>query len=199
MSPERFRRGGRGNWRSAGPRRGGIRILGGRWRGRVVTTPIGIRPTQARVREALFSHWGEHVKGARLLELYAGSACVSFEALSRGAASALALDSNKAAVAGAWANRERFGAVEMSAAQARLPAELEATAADMAPFDFVFADPPYKDSDLAELLAAVSALTTVGAEVALEHARRVEPPEGAGQLELRIAKRYGDTGLAFYR
>ncbi|MYJ27010.1 MAG: hypothetical protein F4080_16200 [Holophagales bacterium] len=69
-----------------------MRVLGGRWRGRRLTVPAGIRPTQARVREALFSHWGDRVRGSRLLELYAGSAAVSFEALARGGGFGLAFD-----------------------------------------------------------------------------------------------------------
>ena len=111
--------------RSAPAKRpGGVKVLGGCWRGRRLAAPEGARPTQARLREALFSHWGDRVNGSRVLELYAGSGAVSFEALSRGAGFALAVDRSSRAQACMRESREALGADDLRLAAAVLPGDL---------------------------------------------------------------------------
>ncbi len=178
---------------------GGVRLLGGRWRGRRLETPAGIRPTQARVREALFSHWGDRTPGCRLLELYAGSGAVSLEALSRGANAALAVDRDRTAVKCMEKNRDRLGAGDLAVVRAALPGCLARATAGEAPFDLAFIDPPYGASGLETLLAAVAALIADGGEVVLEHASRRRPPPVAARLSLKGTRRYGDSALAFYQ
>ena len=179
-------------------RSGGVKLLGGRWRGRRLETPAGIRPTQARVREALFSHWGDRVPCCRFLELYAGAGCVSLEALSRGAGSALAVDWDRGALECMEANRERLGAEALRVARAHLPERLGAATGGEAAFDLAFIDPPYDAPGLDDLLAAVAGLIADGGEVVLEHTSRRRPPTGAGRLRLTGERRYGDSALAFY-
>ena len=131
------------------PRRagsGGVKLLGGQWRGRRLETPAGIRPTQARVREALFSRWGDRIERCRFLELYAGSGSVSLEALSRGACSSLAVDRDRRALDCMEVNRDRLGAGGLRIALAELPERLARVTAGEAAFDLAFADPPY-DAD----------------------------------------------------
>src|SRR6185436_4144983 len=72
----------------------GVRVTGGEHRGRGLAVPPGARPTEGRVREALFSIWSDRLEGARVLDLFAGSGVVGLEALGRGALSALAVDGN---------------------------------------------------------------------------------------------------------
>ena len=175
-----------------------MKVLGGRWRGRRFTVPAGVRPTQARVREALFSHWGDRVPGSRLLELYAGSGAVSFEALSRGAGFALAIDRNSRAQACMKATRETLGTDGLRQVKAILPGGLEDVVTGEAAFDLVFIDPPYEDSGLGELLGAVSLVVADGGEIVLEHASRHAPPAAAGRFSLRRTRRYGDSALTFY-
>ena len=179
-------------------RSGEVKLLGGRWRGRRLATPAGIRPTQARVREALFSHWGDRVLCCRFLELYAGSGCVSLEALSRGAGSALAVDWDRGAVECMEGNRERLGADALRLARARLPERLGGATGGEAAFDLAFIDPPYDVFGLDDLLAAVAGLIGDGGEVVLEHSSRRRPPASAGRLRLTGERRYGDSALAFY-
>lgn len=179
-------------------RAGSVRILGGCWRGRRLAAPAGARPTQARVREALFSHWGDRVAGSRLLELYAGSGAVSFEALSRGAGFALAIDRSSGAQACMKASRETLGADALRLVRAVLPGGFEDGVGREAAFDLVFIDPPYDAAGVGELLGAVSAVVVDGGEMVLEHASRRPPPAAAGRLGLRQTRRYGDSGLAFY-
>ena len=177
----------------------GVRLLGGRWRGRRLETPKGARPTQARVREALFSHWGDRVRSCRLLELYAGSGCVSLEALSRGAGSAVAIDYDSGALSCMETNRERLAADDLRPVAARLPEGLGAAVGQGAAFDLVYVDPPYDAAGLEALVTAVSALIAEDGEVVLEHSSRRNPPPCAGRLRLSGSKRYGDSALAFYR
>ena len=181
---------------SAGP--GGVKLLSGRWRGRRLKTPVGIRPTQARVREALFSHWGDRVLHCRFLELYAGSGSVSLEALSRGADSALAVDRDRRALTCMEENRDGLGACALRVAGATLPEYLTRATAGEAPFDLAFIDPPYEACGLEMLLAAVAGLIADGGEVVLEHSSRRHPPSAAGLLSLGATRRYGDSALTFY-
>ncbi|MYB19789.1 MAG: 16S rRNA (guanine(966)-N(2))-methyltransferase RsmD [Holophagales bacterium] len=179
-------------------RPGGMKILGGRWRGRRLNVPAGVRPTQARVREALFSHWGDRVAGSRLLELYAGSGAVSFEALSRGAGFALAIDRSSGAQACMKASREALGTGGLRLVRAVLPLGLEDAVTGEDGFDLVFIDPPYEDSGLGELLGAVSAAVVDWGEIVLEHSSRNAPPAVAGRFTLRRTRTYGDSALTFY-
>ncbi len=180
-------------------RSGGVRVLAGRWRGRRLAVPAGVRPTQARVREALFSHWGDQVEGRRLLDLYAGSGAVSFEALSRGAGHALAIDRSLRALGCLRVNRRRFGTDCLRAFRAELPRNLHRATASEDAFDLVFIDPPYDAGGLCELLTAVAALVAAGGEVVLEHSSRRLPPEAEGRLRRRMTRRYGDSALTVYR
>ncbi len=177
---------------------GGVRLLSGRWRGRRLRTPPGIRPTQARVREALFSHWGDRILRCRFLELCAGSGAVSLEALSRGANSALAVDRDRPAVKCIGENRDRLGARDLRVVRAELPECLARATAGEAPFDLVFIDPPYEARGLEMLLAGAAALIADGGEAVLEHTSRRRPPSVAGRLSLNGTRHYGDTALAFY-
>lgn len=182
----------------SGTRRGRMRVLGGRWRGRRLTAPAGVRPTQARVREALFSHWGDRVAGSRLLELYAGSGAVSFEALSRGAGFALAVDRSSRAEVCMKASREALGTDDLRLARVVLPGGFEKAVDREAGFDLVFIDPPYDDLGPGEFLGTVSAVVVDGGEIVLEHSSRQAPPAAAGRLRLRRTRRYGDSALTFY-
>lgn len=182
----------------SGRRLGGMRVLGGRWRGRRLTVPAGIRPTQARVREALFSHWGDRVRGSRLLELYAGSGAVSFEALSRGAGFALAIDRSSHAQVCMKASRDSLGTDDLRLVRTVLPGGFGKVVEREAGFDLVFIDPPYDDAGLGELLGAVSTVVADGGEIVLEHSSRHPPTAPAGRLRLRQTRRYGDSALTFF-
>ena len=179
-------------------RSAGVKLLGGRWRGRRLRTPPDTRPTQARVREALFSHWGDRILRCRFLELYAGSGCVSLEALSRGAAEAVAIDCDRRALECMAANRERLGAEGLSIRRARLPEGLDGATASEAGFDLAFVDPPYDARRLEGLLVAVAGLMAGGGEVVLEHSSRRRSPGIAGSLRPTGSRRYGDSALTFY-
>jgi 16S rRNA (guanine966-N2)-methyltransferase len=192
----------------------GVRITGGAFRGRALTVPAGARPTEGRVREALFSIWRERLDGCRFLDLFAGSGVVGLEAAGRGALSVVCVDQDVQAVRAIAANAGRLGEALLDTRRLTLPAGLAALAAADAGrgtggasgidagagrFDLVFADPPYRFDAFEPLLLALPPLLAVDAEIAVEHSARRELPLTAGRLVRTGLRRYGESALAFYR
>src|SRR5512134_3046350 len=84
-----------------------MRVVAGSARGvRLAPVPRGVRPVSDRAREGLFSSLGDRVRGARVLDLYAGSGALGVEALSRGAAEAVFVERDRAALAAVRRNLE---------------------------------------------------------------------------------------------
>jgi len=129
------------------------RVIAGAARGRRLAVPPGqhTRPTSDRAREGLFSALESlrgSLAGARVLDLYAGSGAVGLEALSRGAAEAMLVESDPRTAAVLRANAAAVGLP--CAHVAVTPVErLLARTADVAPYDVVFLDPPYTVDDTA--------------------------------------------------
>lgn len=128
-----------------------MRIVGGRFRGRALTAPPGdgTRPTGDRVRQAVFnilehSPWSPGLEGRRVLDLFAGSGALGLEALSRGAAFSLFVETDEAARGAIRDNIEAldlFGATRIHRRDATDLGPRPASAG--AAFDLVFLDPPY--------------------------------------------------------
>src|SRR5436190_11291777 len=91
-----------------------MRIVAGTFRGRQLRSPAwdGLRPTSDRLRETLFNILGPGVRGARVLDGYAGTGALGIEALSRGAASVTFIDHDRRAQALIEENLARCGIVE---------------------------------------------------------------------------------------
>ncbi len=116
----------------------GVRVTGGEHRGRGLAVPPGARPTEGRVREALFSIWSDRLEGARVLDLFAGSGVVGLEAVGRGALSALLIDEDLRAIKTLESNLTRLGEKTVEIRRLTLPgglARLISTGAG--PFDLV--------------------------------------------------------------
>lgn len=177
---------------------GELRITGGRFRGRRLRGAPESRPTQERVREALFSRWLERLPGASVLDLFCGGGVVGLEALSRGAASAVFVDRSSAALRILAENCERLGIGRPEALRRDLARDLGGLLTDRG-FDLVYVDPPYEGVDPGPLLRQVGRLLLPAGELALEHSRRRSTPGEAGELVRIDERRYGETGLAFYR
>ena len=178
----------------------GVRITGGEFRGRGLAVPPGARPTEGRVREALFSIWSDRLDGARVLDLFAGSGVVGLEALGRGALSALAVDQNLRAVETLEANAGKLGERLLEIRRLPLPAGLaHLVGQGTGPFDLVYADPPYSFDLYPDLLAALAPLLAPDAEVAVEHSSRRDLPIEAGPLTRVDMRRYGESAISFYR
>ena len=169
-----------------------MRVIAGRYRGARLRAPRGeaTRPTSDRVREALFSILSP-VDEARVLDLFAGSGALGIEALSRGAGSAVFVDSAPAAVAAVRRNLEALG-LEAEVSRRPAIAFLEGAAIRGAQYDLVFLDPPYRLASAVgpELSVALSPVLATGARVVTESDRRSPL---ALDLPLADERRYGDT------
>ena len=126
---------------------GQVRIIGGEWRGRKLVLPqdVALRPSPDRVRETLFNWLAPVIDGANVLDLFAGTGALGFEALSRGAASAALVDHDERVVRRLREHAELLGANAVTVVSADALAWLRNTTP--MPFDVVFLDPPF-DTDL---------------------------------------------------
>jgi 16S rRNA (guanine(966)-N(2))-methyltransferase RsmD len=176
-----------------------VRISGGEHRGRVLAVPAEARPTEGRVREALFSIWGGRVRGCRFLDLFAGSGVVGLEAASRGAHRVVFVESDPRALRALGANLRRVAAERVEVRRGGLPAEAERLAAAGERFDLIFADPPYRYPRYPALLTAIAPLLAPGGEAAVEHATRESMATAGGGLVRVDERRYGGSALSFYR
>jgi 16S rRNA (guanine966-N2)-methyltransferase len=175
-----------------------VRIVAGEYGGQHIAAPrrAGTRPTQDKVREALFSVLGP-VDGLRVLDLYAGSGALGIEALSRGARDATFVDSDKAAARIVRENLERLGAEGARVFRADALSFLRGAARHGERWDLVLCDPPYRlaprlGATLGPLLAPV---LETGARIVCESS--VKDPMRL-DLPLIGERRYGDTALLLY-
>ncbi len=179
-----------------------VRILGGELGGRRLPVvgswrSVEVRPTEAKVREALFGIWQQRLAGCRFLDLFAGSGAVGLEALSRGAAHGVFVDRAPRVLA-----TLRRGCGELAPGRStvlRLELPRQARRLRGGPFDLIFADPPYAFREHPALLRAAEAWLATGGELAIEHSSRlaVEVPEG-GAWERRERRVYGESCLSFF-
>jgi len=169
-----------------------LRIIAGEFRGRRLKTPptSKVRPTADRVREAWFSILQQAIPGARVLDLFAGSGALGFEALSRGAVSVDFVETHRSALAILKANSEALE-VEDRVTIHRTDAVRFAERLEPGQFDVAFADPPYATDD-AERLIALFRSTPFARVFAIEHSvdRMIEGGD---------TRRYGDTAVTFLR
>jgi 16S rRNA (guanine(966)-N(2))-methyltransferase RsmD len=178
---------------------GRLRIGGGLCRGLKIQAPGGIRPTSGRLREALFNIWADRLEGCRFLDLFAGSGAVGIEAASRGAKQVLLVEGDHGVLAVVEHNRRQAGLAAVRQLQASLPEELARRLRAEEQFELVFADPPYGFSSFYALLAAAEPHLAEDGEIALEHRWRENAPTPPDGLVTERSRRYGDSGLSFYR
>ena len=179
------------------------RIVGGVAKGRrLAVPPRGTRPTSDRAREALFNSLAGllDIGGARALDLFAGTGALGLEALSRGAAAASFVESDRAACEILRRNVETVGLPGAEIHRRPAVAHLLGASADE-PFDLVFADPPYAfdEHQLGVLLTALASPLWLadGAIVVVERSARVGGPKWPEPIEAIKHKRYG-AGVLWY-
>jgi len=177
-----------------GARTRSLRIIAGAWRGRRWRFPdTDLRPTPDRVRETLFNWLQDRVAGARCLDLFAGSGALGLEALSRGAAEALFVESDRSAASALRLLLADWGAAN---ALVREGDALRLLAGQSQPMNLVFLDPPFAAGLLdqsAKALAAGGWLAD-GALVYVEHAAGESWTAPAGWKTLKS----GATGAVGY-
>lgn len=168
---------------------------------RISVPPRGTRPTSERVREALFSAVQARTElgGARVLDLYAGSGALGLEALSRGAAQARFVESDRQAVE---VLRRNVAALGLPGAEITVGAVEPVLAAGPSErYHLVLADPPYA-VDGRTLARVLDALRTrgwlaPGALLVVERSARSEPPVWPSGVSAITERRYGDTRLHY--
>lgn len=178
-----------------------MRIVAGQWRGRKLIAPAGksTRPTADRTRETLFSMLSSRLgsfEDFRVADLYAGSGALGLEALSRGAAHATFVETDRAAIKAIEANVAAFGAASRAAIRSESADKLP----NGHPFDLVFADPPYQPGSGTAAAAAVarSGWLPAGGWMAIETHRgdAVTPPDG---WEIEAERDVGRARLTLLR
>ncbi|MEA2537199.1 MAG: rRNA (guanine966-N2)-methyltransferase [Chloroflexota bacterium] len=196
---------------------------------RLVAPGEGTRPLADRVKQTLFAVLEPDLPGSAFLDLCAGSGAAGIEALSRGAARATFVERDRRVIgtiaenltrtglagerasviraeAAAWLAGPAAGATHASGSvSAALRAAESQPGGGRGPFELVFIDPPYADADLlGRLLSILGAdrdgrLLVPGARVVAKHFWRDRPPPAVGLLASERDRRFGETGLTFYR
>lgn len=177
-----------------------MRIIAGAWRGRPLVAPAGqgTRPTADRTRETLFSMLISRLGSfddLRIADLYAGSGALGLEALSRGAAQAVFVETDPRALAALRANLVALAAVDRAEVR-------PISAASLAPgqtFDVIFADPPYGARSGTTVVEAVRAAgwLVAGGWLAVETA--AGDPVEAGDWRIAAERRVGRARITLIR
>lgn len=185
-----------------------MRIVAGAFRGKTLAAPPGTatRPTSDRARQAIFdilehAPWAEGVGEARVVDLFAGSGALGFEALSRGAAFCLFVETDEAARGAIRRNVEAMGLFGRTRVHRRDATALgQRPGADGPAFDLAFLDPPYGKGlgEIALLRLAEGGWLAPGALVMFERGA-YEPDFAAEGFEALDARDYGAARAHFLR
>lgn len=154
-------------------REGKVRIIGGKWRSRLIAFPDDpcLRPTPDRVRETVFNWLGQDLSGKRCLDLFAGSGAMGFEAASRGAEQVVMVELNKSTLRWLHATQENLGAKQVELVMMNAMAFI---VTDPRRYDVIFLDPPFQFDLLPELITRLPSRLTENGLVYVESDHRVE-------------------------
>lgn len=179
-----------------------MRVIGGTAKGRRVKSFKGqsLRPTADRVKEALFNILPHDLSGWKVLDLFAGTGNLTFEALSRGAAEACLVDVSREAGKMIRKNVEALGFSQCTRVMG-VPAlrAIHVLAGRGDTFDLILVDPPYEKGWVERVLRSLSQekILEDNGILVMEHSRREEVKESYGSLALQDQRRYGGTCLSF--
>ena len=178
-----------------------MRIIAGTARNRRIEAPEGTntRPTLDRVRENLFNILQTRIRGSAILDLFAGSGAISFEAISRGAARAVLCDADRKANRIERRNGESLGFSEQTeyfCCDWKTAVRCLKERNDL--FDLVYLDPPYSMKDLRDVSERLVPLLADNGMIIVEHEAGTEVLFGSG-FEKTDERRWGFCGMSFYR
>ncbi len=177
-----------------------MRVTGGELRSRVIPSPHGaaVRPTPGRVKEALFSIVGGDIARARVLDLFAGTGAIGFEALSRGATHATFVELHAPTAQAIRAAAAELGVAKFATVICA-PSET-AVKRLTGRFDFVYADPPYALPPPHLTFGNLRERGAIDASTVIVYERRENAPafERVGFATIR-EQRYGEVMLQFLR
>lgn len=181
-----------------------MRIIGGEFRSRLIMMPKGveIRPTQDKVRQAIFNLLAD-VNGKRVLELFAGSGAFGIEAISRGASYAAFVDNNFRCTETIRTNLEslRIGMDHYDIIRSNALSVLPRLAKDEEKFDLVFMDPPYHLGMAKKCLINIDSYDILAPNslVVVEHFKKDSLETGLKSIIPEKERKYGDTVITIFR
>lgn len=164
-----------------------------------------LRPTSAKVRESIFNIIRDKLRGSVFLDLYAGTGSVGLEALSRGAAEVVFVETNASRVKIINRLLSEFGFAERSrvinSAAYDFITRAASSSAKASEYDIIFLDPPYRSDELMKVLPVIGKGNLVRASgfVIAEYLTKAAVPDIIEGLRLVKKYKYGDTSLAVYR
>lgn len=180
---------------------GEVRIIGGQWKRSKLPVPDlpGLRPTSDRIRETLFNWLGQTLTGWRVLDAFAGSGALGFEAASRGAEAVVMIEREALLVDGLRASKQRLQANAITVHRANALNWMTACADR---FDLVFLDPPFADDLFDRAMAAAVPLVADGGLIYVESPREIAAPVGftawrqgrAGAVHYQLLRREDNPG-----
>ena len=179
-----------------------MKIAAGKFKGRNITAPLGIRPLSIRVKESCFNILKGEVEGKRVLDLFAGSGSLGIEAISQGAKEAHFVEIKKKCLKVIEKNLKSFTIVsEARTYQKDALSAIKDFSCYKEQFDLIFLDPPYNEGLLIkalQLLEEYAILAPSGYLVAL-CCQKDEFLEESSKFSLIVNRRYGQTRLLIYR
>jgi 16S rRNA (guanine966-N2)-methyltransferase len=178
-----------------------MRIITGKYRGRILTTvkDLSVRPATDRVKSTIYNTMQNRLgmDGIRVLDLYAGSGSLGFEALSRGAQEVVFVENSPRVLDMIRENASKLGCAD-SCSFVRLDA-VEYLRTAVGQFDLIFVDPPYADQATAgipDLIAAHNLLVS-GGYCLIEHTKKTVFPV-PGPFPVAVVKEFGATIVTFF-
>ena len=179
-----------------------MRITSGRFKGRRLDTSRQIRPTQDKVRQAIFNTLTGAVEGARVLDLFAGSGALGLEAISRGAREAVFIERDRHVLAVLNRNVAHLGADgETEAYLKNTGLALVILGKKRRLFDIVLSDPPYHKGLAKKTLQTLGAggILAPHSFVVMEHGRQETLPKEEGVLRLFRQSQFGLISVSYYQ
>jgi len=179
-----------------------MRVISGRYKGRSLHAPSGVqtRPTLDRAREALFSILGYRVDDASVLDLFAGAGTLGIEALSRGARSAVFVESARQPLECLQRNLSAVRHPEVQVLPLSVDRALKVLSRSGQRFDMVLMDPPYGLGLVPRTIQSLVrfGLLRDGGCIVAEHEARLHPANEYGPLLRTDLRRYGEIAFSIY-
>lgn len=177
-----------------------MRIISGIHKGRLIKMPMTIRPTQNKVRKAVFDILG-NIEGLSFLELFAGTGAVGFEALSRKVKNLTLVENKPECIFCIEKNTEILKVRNCELLKMDAQKAIEILEKNKANFDIVFLDPPYYKDMAKKMLQIISAhdILADNGLIVVQHFKKEELPDLQENLALFKQAKYGDAVLSFYK
>lgn len=176
-----------------------MRVITGLAKGRKLKAPEGmdVRPTADGIKEAMFSSIQFEIEGSTVLDLFAGTGQLGIEAISRGAANAVFVDSSRESISYVRQNLEHVGFID-KAEVVNMPNTAFLRSCTKK-FDIALLDPPYERRLIQKSLPALTKLMSERGVIICEHESTLKLPEQVEDFVVTKTKKHGKIGVTIYR